>query len=789
MNPPNLLNSARSRNRRRTSKTKLLIIVVSSFTLLLLGYRDCFSTNSLHALAFSPSPYLPASPWLLKTFYRSHYCLGDLFNHQKTTRRFDFSAAQISLNMEGLHKKKRRKTMSISSTTHEIEDSFLTLIPKDVLSTPTMGGEDIQSPSLKFLPLPSRLAYPFWYDPHPIAKWAADQLKSELPSYDTTSNAASVEMNPTIALGKMYGVLVVSLGDEGDTNDSPSAPPQKKLGYLKAYSGTMPRPQYGGSIASASAQSNSRFVPPVYDRFEKASGEKKGDGFFYEREEEILNGLTMEIQRLESCPKRKKEIEDWKETEAKLQKQITDAKKLQKINKRKRRDRRVILREKLLADDNNSECKNYMTEKEAHLCFMEYNDEYRKHEEQLVQESAFDQREFKTLKAAIETELQNVQKVLNDYQSEIESLKKQRKNGSNELQTKLFDHYKLLNIHGETKTPLEIFKDTPLKFPPSGTGDCAAIKLFQHAFSKGYQPVALAEFWWGPSPPACEGDVARTHGNYYPCCRGKCEPILTRHMLLGIDVESDPLIEGLNAWKESKALEKNEGRELSIVYEDEWLVVVNKPHNVLSVPGRNVQDSIKKDLQKRYTNATGPLLVHRLDYSTSGLLLAAKDSDTHKNLQAQFIDRSVEKRYEALLEGDLLNCGDNNGTSAIQKKGTINLPLAGDYFHRPMQKVERGPRGKSAVTLYEVVETVSSNETKVVSERNGVRTRVYFYPKTGRTHQLRVHASHPEGLGLAIVGDDIYGQRDKRLCLHAGLLTVYHPHKRERITFHVPAPF
>jgi len=208
------------------------------------------------------------------------------------------------------------------------------------------------------------------------------------------------------------------------------------------------------------------------------------------------------------------------------------------------------------------------------------------------------------------------------------------------------------------------------------------------------------------------------------------------------------------------------------------------------VIGQNVQDSIKTDLQKRYPNATGPLLVHRLDYSTSGLLLAAKDIDTHKELQAQFIDRTVKKRYTALLEGDLLDWNNsNNTTTPMKKSGTIDLPLAGDYLNRPMQKVERGSKGKRAVTYWEIVKDLGGDISTADDSAKKQRTRVHFYPQTGRTHQLRVHASHPEGLGIAIVGDDIYGQRDKRLCLHAGLLQIDHPHTKERVSFNAPVPF
>eukprot|EP00533_Pseudo-nitzschia_delicatissima_P007903 CAMPEP_0116104954 /NCGR_PEP_ID=MMETSP0327-20121206/14750_1 /TAXON_ID=44447 /ORGANISM="Pseudo-nitzschia delicatissima, Strain B596" /LENGTH=665 /DNA_ID=CAMNT_0003597279 /DNA_START=324 /DNA_END=2321 /DNA_ORIENTATION=+ len=650
---------------------------------------------------------------------------------------------------------KRQKTMHENSI-QEDSDPFLTFIPETVLATTLSATNNEKSPSsLKSLRLPSKLAYPFWYDPHPIAKWAADRLKGELPPYTMvkTETPSGETEAPSIALGKMYGVLVVSQ-------------PSGKIGYLKAYSGTMPRPQYGGR---AKQETDSWFVPSVFDRFAKASEEDGGDGFDYERDEEVLNSLTREIQKLDSCPERKRRREDWKESKSKLEKEIADAKKVQKSNKRRRKARRNKLRARLLEDEKDLPPSGFEKEKDAHAYFLEHNEEYRNLEDQLVQESALDQREFKALKAKIEVEVEIIGKALEEQCSQIENLKQRRKNGSNDLQQKLFDQYKLLNVHGETKTPVEIFKDTPLRVPPSGTGDCAAIKLFQHAFSKRYRPIALAEFWWGPSPHASEGDVARTHGNYYPCCRGKCEPILSRHILLGTDVESDPLTECLN-------IPHNEQteRELSIVYEDEWLVVVDKPHDVLSVPGRNVQDSIKTDLQRLYPNATGPILVHRLDYSTSGLLLAAKDSNTHKLLQAQFINRTVKKCYTALLNGNLLE------QKSIETQGSIGLPLAGDYLNRPMQKVERGPEGKPAMTFYEIVQ----DETP---ERS--RTRIHFYPQTGRTHQLRVHASHPEGLGMAIVGDDIYGQRDERLCLHAGLLEIDHPFTKKRVTFRAPVPF
>eukprot|EP00536_Pseudo-nitzschia_multiseries_P013036 jgi/Psemu1/33914/gm1.33914_g len=711
-------------------------------------------------------------------------------------------------------------------------DALLTPIPAGVLATVLGNNEDENenesSPPL--LELPTKLAYPFWYDPHPIAKWAADRLRDELPPWQHSNDGDSDSDRTAIALGKMYGVLVVrpdgttTTTTKNNDDDGNSGP---QLGYLKAYSGTMPRPQYGGAVISTIDDSG--FCPLVYDRFRvNNGGDDDNDDFCYEREEDILNGYTREIERLETCPERKANIERWREEEKDVKEQLSAAKKEQKSQKRLRKERRTKLRKRLLEEirqevENGQQLQleqqlqqqhqqhpavvdpRGLSDKESHNYFLEHSEEYRALEDQLVQESASDQRDFKVLRATLQTKLDRLEASRTAEVSELESLKQKRKEGSNHLQNQLFLRYKFLNAARQTQTPLEVFRETPLKVPPAGAGDCAAIKLFQHAFSRGYAPVALAEFWWGPSPHSTDNGndndndstVARTHGNYYPCCRGKCEPILTRHMLLGTPVESDPLTEGLGIGGSSSS-ESRKLESLPVVYEDEWMVVVNKPHDVLSVPGRTVPTSVQTTLQQKHPNA---LLVHRLDYSTSGLLLAAKDSRTHKKLQAQFIARTVQKRYTALLDGEWPENRD--------RTGAIDLPLAGDYMNRPMQKVDRGADGKPAVTRYEIVATpdasnddTSDNDNNSSSNNNGNgnnptraklhrpnKTRVRFYPVTGRTHQLRVHASHPEGLGMAIVGDDIYGTRDERLCLHAGILQFTHPVTGEPVALEAPDPF
>jgi tRNA pseudouridine32 synthase / 23S rRNA pseudouridine746 synthase len=256
----------------------------------------------------------------------------------------------------------------------------------------------------------------------------------------------------------------------------------------------------------------------------------------------------------------------------------------------------------------------------------------------------------------------------------------------------------------------------------------------------------MAEFWWGQSPKS----EIRKHKEFYPACRSKCEPILG-FMLQGLNVEPNPMLQ-------NSAL----GKDFEIVFEDDYLILINKPAEFLSVPGKLVFDSVQTRIQQKYPNAK---LVHRLDQSTSGLLLIAKSDVIYRPLQEQFIKRKVEKRYDALLDGKLK-----------QTEGWINLPLRVDLDNRPHQLVCY-EHGKPAQTRYEVIEEFED------------KTRVHFFPYTGRTHQLRVHASHPDGLNAAIVGDDLYGKKGDRLCLHAGLLAFTHPVSKEKLSFTCQAPF
>lgn len=548
--------------------------------------------------------------------------------------------------------------------------------------------------------LPEKFTYPFWYEPHPVSVYASDQLRDQIAKATHWTQDFGIDpenpnkpMSPDAPVGKMFGVLVVRSA-EG------------KLGFLKAYSGTM-----------AGVVEEDGFVPMVYDRFD-------AEGFFKKGEAQLI-AINTEVEALENHPERESRKAHLEEVKKRTTEELTAARKQQKAQKEERRVQRLDM---LTALD---------------------PEEYQAFDKKMIQASAADQRAVKALQTKGKEEVAEAQKSVDEIEGRLEHLKNLRKEKSANLQNQLFDQYQFLNILGETQSPLPIFKKTPLQRPPAGAGDCAAPKLLQYAFVHGYQPIAMAEFWWGKTPSL----EVRKHNFYYPACRGKCEPILG-HMLKGMEVEDNPLEQI-----------PEDAPTVEIVYEDDYMVVVNKPHEMLSVPGRRIEHSVYTEMKKRYPKSTGPLLVHRLDMATSGILLVAKNKDSHQKIQAQFIDRTIKKRYTALLEGEV-----------VKPKGKINLPLIVDYLNRPMQKVDFD-EGKPALTFYEVVEVA-----------NG-RTRIYFYPVTGRTHQLRVHAAHELGLNIPIVGDDIYGQRDVRLHLHAGFIEMTHPETGKRMTFTAEAPF
>ncbi|WP_413512099.1 pseudouridine synthase [Myroides odoratus] len=478
------------------------------------------------------------------------------------------------------------------------------------------------------------------------------------------------------------------------------------LGYLRGFSGKL------GSHSQVEG-----FVPPVFDLWNKDS--------FFIKEEAVLNGINAQIELLQ-------QDEGYQGSKALLQQQLTKEK--QAISQKKA-DLKLLKKERKKARD----------EKETQLSSLDFE----VFNADLIKQSLRDKHELRVLLAYWEEQIDATQQVIRTFEQSIATLKEERKQKSNALQQKLFQQYRFLNNNKEEQDLLAIFEKTALQQPPAAAGDCAAPKLLQYAYLNGLKPIAMAEFWWGESPKS----EIRKHKHYYPACRGKCEPILG-HMLQGLDVDDNPLL-----------LNPQLLRPIEIVFEDEDMAIVNKPEEFLSVPGIYIQDSIYERMKIRYPKATGPIIVHRLDMATSGLLVIAKTKEAHKALQSQFIKKTVTKRYVALLDGIIQ-----------EDEGTIDLPLRVDLEDRPRQMV-CFEHGKPAKTKWEVI------------ERKEGKTKVYFYPITGRTHQLRMHASHPKGLNTPIVGDDLYGTKNTRLFLHAEQIAFKHPRTQEKVTFQLKESF
>lgn len=453
------------------------------------------------------------------------------------------------------------------------------------------------------------------------------------------------------------------------------------------------------------------FVPPVYDLLQPQG--------FFKIEEENISSINRNIRQLEND-------KAYAALSAELARTIQSAEDILATAK-------AQLKEAKTAREQRRKEKELNAQEEA----------------ELIRESQFQKAEYKRLERSWKARITTLQTQTEDWERRISALKSERKTRSAALQQKLFEQFGMLNYRGEVKNLCEIFGQTVHKTPPAGAGECAAPKLLQQAYLHGWKPIAMAEFWWGDSPKT----EIRHHGHYYPACKGKCEPILG-HMLQGLEVEENPLLE-----------DNHRTTVLDIIYEDDYLLIVNKPAGMLSVPGKETADSVYSRIRHLYPDATGPLVVHRLDMATSGLLLIAKTKEVHQNLQAQFSNRSIKKRYTALLEGIVSD-----------EEGTIDLPLCLNPLDRPRQIVDK-EHGKPAITRYRVLARTES------------QTLVAFYPLTGRTHQLRVHSAHSLGLHCPIKGDELYGSKADRLYLHAESLEFTHPVSKEKVTIEVKADF
>ena len=509
--------------------------------------------------------------------------------------------------------------------------------------------------------------------------------------------------------GKMFGVLIVE-----NAQPASGAP---EIGYLAAYSG-----QIGGR------SDWDDFVPAVFDYLQP-------DGYFKTHEAEI-SGINQSIRKLEANTHMKEAKglilqlqEERKHTIAAYQEKIKKA-------KAKRDARR--------------EAGSLNPEEEA----------------EMVKESQFMKAELRRLKKSL-SEKTSLETEYEAYQADILSLKQLRKTLSDALQQWLFSQFRMQNHEGESKDLLEIFRDAALRdypqatiatsriaalkmVPPAGSGECCEPKLLQYAYSLGYKPLQMAMFWWGESPK----EEIRHHLHFYPACNGKCKPIL-QWMLPTSTFE--PAAVDLSLYNKVETL-----------YEDREIAVIHKPEGLLSVPGKDAaQPSVHALMRSKYPEATGPLIVHRLDMSTSGVMMIAKTEFAYHRLQKAFLNHQIQKKYVAIISGKV-----------IPEKGIISLPLMPDYLDRPRQIVDH-ELGKEAITEYEVLEPVDDSHL-----------RIALYPKTGRTHQLRVHCAHQEGLNAPILGDPLYGnEKAARLHLHAEEITFEHPLTGKKMTITRKADF
>jgi len=494
---------------------------------------------------------------------------------------------------------------------------------------------------------------------------------------------------------------------------------QDEIGYLAAYSGKL-------SVDEVAHESTLKFVPPVFDLDDKTD--------FFHAENLVINQLNEQLEKLLCNP----QLEEYQLKLASMlnqqNEQLDQHRSQMSLNRKIRKTKRSQIRSNFI------------------------DDELAQRLKELAKESVFDKNQLRDLKLHWHELITKVQQKLSVLTDEINDIKKKRKRLSTRLQKKLFKQYRLLNNAGVEKDLMELFQNAPYPIPPAGTGDCAAPKLLQYAFQQKMKPLAIAEFWWGQAPKS----EIRQHKNFYGACSGKCQPILT-HMLDGMAMDDNPLL-----------VNPAQGKELEIIYQDDDIVVVNKLGEFLSVPGKNIEDSVYLRIKQQFPLAEGSLIVHRLDMSTSGVMVLALTKRAQKNIQQQFVNRTIKKRYVAILEGNIEK-------EMSKSHGEINLPLRGDFEDRPRQLV-CFEHGKQSKTQWQFISLVEG------------KSKLYLYPESGRTHQLRVHCAHPQGLNMPILGDDLYGsnngnKKSQRLHLHAQMLTLSHPVSKEVMTFQVDEDF
>ncbi len=574
---------------------------------------------------------------------------------------------------------------------------------------------------------PTQMNNPFDYVPHPLCRVACQELQHEL--------SQRLDWKEEIDRGKMFGILLVEHPDG--------------IGYLAAYSG-----QIGGR------SDWDGFVPAVYDYLQP-------DGYFKTHEAEIthINHAIAQLEKDERMQNAQQIINTLNQTRqqtiANYQAQMKEAK--------ARRDARR--QEALQAEEGKG-----LTAEE---------------EQAMIKESQFMKAELRRLKKTLSKKTP-LEIEYTDYQENITRLKQLRKQLSDALQQWLFSQFRMLNPKGESKDLLEIFRDAALKeapqasmlskriafkmVPPAGSGECCEPKLLQYAYAQGYRPLQMAMFWWGESPK----EEIRHHLHFYPACQGKCKPIL-QWMLPEL---SSPQM-GNETSKVPIYNKVENAPELETLYEDREITVVCKPAGMLSVPGKREAPSVYSLMHKKYPEATGPLIVHRLDMATSGLMVIAKTEFAYHRLQTQFVNHRVKKRYIAIVGKCCQGRKGNESQEEIPSHGQISLPLMPDYLDRPRQIVNQ-EQGKEAITEYECLGVEKTKEGYAAYQHY----RLALFPKTGRTHQLRVHCAHREGLNAPILGDPLYGNEPaNRLYLHAEFLQFEHPLTGKEMSFERKADF
>lgn len=566
------------------------------------------------------------------------------------------------------------------------------------------------------------------YEPHPLCIQACREVQEML--------ARREDWQEEIARGKMFGVLIVeNVKTDADVPKwgYPAADSEDpKWGYLAAYSG-----QIGGRSDWED------FVPAVFDYLQPG-------GYFKTHEAEISR-INQSISHLEK--------------DERMKEARTLIRQLQEERKRTIAAYQEKMKEAKAKRDSRREAGNLSEAEEA----------------EMIRESQFMKAELRRLKKSL-SEKTALETEFEDYQENILRLKQLRKQLSDALQQWLFSQFRMLNQEGESKDLLEIFRDEALKeypqaaiatsriaalkmVPPAGSGECCEPKLLQYAYQHSYKPLQMAMFWWGESPK----EEIRHHLQFYPACNGKCKPIL--HWMLPAST-FEPTAANLSIYNKVETL-----------YEDREIAVIHKPEGLLSVPGKDAaQPSVYALMRRKYPEATGPLIVHRLDMATSGLMIIAKTEFAYHRLQKEFQNHRVQKKYIAIISEKEISGKEISGKDIPEKeipeKGIISLPLLPDYLNRPRQMVNH-EQGKEAITEYEILERI-----------DGSHLRIALYPKTGRTHQLRVHCAHQEGLNAPILGDSLYGnEKAARLYLHAEEITFEHPLTGKKITIKRKADF